>query len=455
VTGRDPSSFRDPDSAVVVRDGIVLRELAPSYAPAYGRLMQSGLYEHLVSGRLLVRHDETARSGTGTVTIKPERIPFISYPYEWCPGQLRAAAQVTLRVQQAALEYGMSLKDASAFNVQFVGARPVFIDTASFEVYEEGRPWVAYSQFCRHFVAPLALAHYRDPRLLRLLAAHLDGIPLDLTASLLPFRTKARLGLGVHIHLQASAGRKLREGQRPEGRVGRTALLGLLDGLSTTIARLETRVGKTSWTGYYGLAQHEGGTLAAKQAIVSDVLKRVEPGTVWDLGANTGRFSALATAAGHRTVAVDADPAVVEKMWRAAAATSDELLLPLVIDLTNPTPGTGWQGRERRSLLQRGPADTVLALAIIHHLAIGHNVPLPEIATFLKACSSRHLVIEFVPKSDPNVVEMLANRRDIFADYTEQAFESAFDACFHRVSRHPLKGTGRVIYHFTPIHPNQ
>lgn len=431
----------------MIRDGVLFRDLAPSYVDRYERLMRSGLYDRLRQQELVLAHEEVERLSDGGVRIRPERVPFISYPYEWCAGQLRDAALATLRIQQIALEYGMSLKDASAFNVQFVRGRAVLIDTASFDFYQEGRPWVAYAQFCRHFLAPLALAAHRDGRLLKLLAAHLDGLPLDLAARLLPWRTRLRPVLALHLHVQAAAGRKA-SSKTVTGTFRKTSFLGLLESLTSLVSRLQARSEKSAWTGYYGLSQHEAGVLQRKEALVSDILKGAGDGPVWDLGANTGRFGRLATALGRHVVAFDADAAVVEAMWQQARDDRDGRLLPLVMDLANPTPSLGWNHRERKSMLERGPADTVMALALIHHLAIGNNVPLEDVAAFLGRCTGRHLIIEFVPKDDPNVVEMLKNRKDIFAGYTQAAFEAAFGSTFRLVSRQRLEGTGRIIYHY-------
>ena len=208
----EPASFRDPSGHVFSRDGTILRRVEVCYAPHYDRLMASGLYERLVAQGFLVAHTEVPLGpldqGAYRV-LRPDRLPFISYPYEWCAGQLRAGALLTLEVMQMALEHGLILKDANAFNIQFVGSRPVLIDTLSFEIYQDGRPWVAYRQFCEHFLAPLALACRRDPRTLGLLRAHLDGVPLSLSSSLLPWPTWLRFGLLTHVHLHARAASRL------------------------------------------------------------------------------------------------------------------------------------------------------------------------------------------------------------------------------------------------------
>ncbi len=205
----DPGSFRDPNGFIFYRGQTLFRQVQRLYQPHYDQLMQSGLYEALVNAGLLIPHveehvDIALKTGAYRV-LRPEPLPFISYPYEWCFSQLRDAALATLQIQMEALRFGMSLKDASAYNIQFRNGKPLLIDTLSFEKYEAGKPWVAYRQFCQHFLAPLALMSYTDIRLGQLLRVHLDGIPLDLTSRLLPCNTKLRMGLLTHIHLHGAA----------------------------------------------------------------------------------------------------------------------------------------------------------------------------------------------------------------------------------------------------------
>jgi hypothetical protein len=238
---REPGSFRDPSGFVFVTDGVLYRQVNRVYEPHYRQLVRSGLYEELVAHRLLVPHEEVdiaADSVDACAILRPERIPFISYPYEWCFSQLKAAALQTLDIQKRALARGMTLRDASAFNIQFRGTSPIFIDSLSFGSYTAGQPWAAYRQFCQHFLGPLALMSTVDASLNQLTRVHLDGVPLALTARLLPARTRLRPGLGVHIHLHGrtdarlSSGKISGTGAAPTGRdMGRTAMLALVDSL--------------------------------------------------------------------------------------------------------------------------------------------------------------------------------------------------------------------------------
>jgi hypothetical protein len=419
-------------------------------------LIDSGLYEHLVERGLLVAHQEAdtalAAAPDAYKVIAPERIPFISYPYEWSFSQLQDAALATLQIQSAAMDRGMTLRDASAYNIQFRDGRPVLIDTLSFGRLHEGEPWVAYRQFCQHFLAPLALMSYRDVRLGQLLRVHLDGVPLDLAAELLPTRAKSRPPLLMHVFAHAKSQTKhsgdaqAGTADRKRGGFNLQAFRGVLSSLESGVRKLSWDPGGTTWSGYYGEADHYSSEAADhKRALVQEYLKAAAPTSVWDLGGNTGPFSRIASEQGTPTVCFDVDPGCVEANYREVVAKGQRNLLPLVMDLTNPSPSIGWDNRERASLKERGPADMAFALALIHHLAIGNNVPLAQVAaTFRGLCT--WLAIEFVPKSDPKVGVLLASREDVFPGYTQEGFERAFEPVFDVQRSELIKGSERTLY---------
>jgi hypothetical protein len=446
-----PSSFRDPAGFVFERDGILYRQVNAVHREHFDHLMHSGLYEKLVASGLLVSHEEAGDAVTADAytVIRPERVGFVSYPYEWCFGEVKDAALATLEIQMAALAHGMSLRDASAYNIQFRGGKPVLIDTLSFERLREGEPWVAYRQFCQHFLAPLALMAYLDVRLGRLLRDHVDGIPLDLAASLLPRRARLRLSLFLHLFSHARSQRRHAADTAPP-RTGRRftlqAFRGLIESLETAVRRLGWSPRRTAWSGYYaedlGYADE---SFEHKKELVRKFVEEVAPQSVWDLGGNVGVFARIAAAQRIPTVCFDVDPSCVEANYRQVVADGEANILPLVLDLTNPTPATGWANRERLSLVERGPADMALALALVHHLAIGNNVPLPMAAAFLSDLC-RWLLVEFVPKEDPRVRRLLAAREDIFPDYTTTGFERAFGERFRIERREEIRESPRTLY---------
>ncbi len=414
-------------------------------------MKNSGLYDRLVDNNLLIPHEEVdvdpPQAEIADRVIKPKTLAFISYPYEWCFGQLRDAALTTLAIQKQALDHGMILRDASAYNIQFEGCRPVFIDTLSFARYEAGRPWVAYQQFCQHFLAPLALMSYNDIRLGQLMRVYIDGIPLDLASSLLPRLTWLSLGLGAHIHLHAKS--QKRYADRPQklfkGKISKHGLMGHMANLEAVIRKLRWKPNRTVWTDYYADASYDDRAMIHKRELVAQYLEIAGPTMVWDLGGNIGRLSRIASEQGRYTVSFDLDGGAVEQNYQEGRLKNETRLLPLILDLTNPSPAIGWANRERMSLADRGPTDTIMALALIHHLAIGNNVPFRCLAEFLRRLC-RTLIIEFIPKTDSQVQRLLASREDIFSWYTQEKFKTVFSETFSIERQARLDNSERTLY---------
>lgn len=446
-----PASFRDPSGFLFLRDSILYRQVNKVHQPHYDHLMESGLAKVLQGEKLLIPHQEIAMQAPepdiAYKIIEPELVFFVSYPYEWSFTQLKDAALLSLQIQKKALEFGMSLKDCSAFNVQFHRGAPIWIDTLSFERYRKGEPWVAYRQLCQHFLAPLALMSFRDVRLSQLLRVYVDGIPLDLASSLLPFRSHFSFGLLSHIHLHARSQKYFATKSRHKRnrKVSLKSLLGFIDNLESAVRKLQWNIQDTEWRDYYEHTNYDNQSFDHKKQLVHTFLKETNPKVIWDLGANTGVFSRIASSMGIETISFDVDPAAVEKNYLEVKRRKETNLLPLFLDLVNPTPGIGWENKERMSLLDRGKADTVLALALIHHLAISNNLSLLKLASFF-ASLAPFLIIEFIPKTDSNVQRLLSTREDIFSDYTKEAFELKFQKYFVIQSSEKIKGSERTIY---------
>ncbi len=447
------ASFRDPGGFIFTDNGILYRQINESCRSDYELLTESGLYDDLVGRGLLIPHEEVeiglARTASAYKVIRPRPVPFISYPYEWCFSQLKDAALLTLEVQALALGRGMTLKDASAYNVQFLDGRPVFIDTLSFAARREGSPWMAYRQFCQHFAAPLALIAHRDAALGQLMRVYIDGIPLPLASKLLPGITKLSPSLQIHIH--AHARMQARYEGRPEAtettrrRMSDRALGTFIEGLRQFISGLRWNLPRTVWGAYDESGSYDDEGLSHKMELVESFLGRIRPATLWDLGANRGLFSRLAVKAGAFAVSWDIDPVAVELNYRDVKTAGEKNLLPLLLDLTNPSPPTGWANAERSSVAGRGPVDACMALALIHHLAIANNLPLGSIARYF-ASLAPGLILEFVPKDDARVRQLLASREDIFPDYTRSGLEEAFGRLYRIVSAEEIRRSSRVLY---------
>ena len=451
-----PGSFRDPSGFLFVLEGLLYRRINYSYKDNYDHLVSSGLYGDLVERGLLIPHEEVTldvQEASGAYKIlKPEKVPFISYPYSWCFSQLKHAAQATLEIQKTALEYGMTLKDCSAYNIQFYKGRPVLIDTLSFEMYQEGQPWTPYKQFCQHFLAPLALMSLKDIRFYKMSRLDIDGVPLDFASTILPFRTHFSFPLLLHIHLHAKSQKhysdKVVDKNKRTAKVSRSALLGLIGSLESAIAKLKWRPEGTEWVDYYQDDSYTDEALEHKMQLVNQYLDMQKPNIVWDLGANTGMYSRIASGKGAMTVSFDVDPACVEVSYLESVKRKETNILPLILDLTNPSPRIGWANEERMSIHDRGPADVVIALALIHHLAISNNVPLSKVASFF-ASICRALIVEFVPKSDAKVKKLLTTREDVFPNYTQQDFEESFGKIFEIQASNQIEHSERMLYLMT------
>jgi len=449
------SSFRDPSGFLFKKEGKVLRQVNQVYKDDYDLLMNSGLYDSLVAKKWLIPHKEIEDEGREGFykILEPEQLRYISYPYEWSFSQLKDAALLTIDIQIEAMKHGVYLKDASAYNVQFHNGRPIFIDTLSFEKYQEGKPWVAYRQYCQHFLGPLALIAYRDYRLLHLLRSFIDGVPLDLASRLLPRRTWLNYSMLAHIHLHAKAQHKYEDVGRDQGtgvraKIGRTQLEGLLTSLRNAADSLVWKYAITEWGDYYQDTNYVDESMTNKERLVSKFLADHKPSsspTAADFGANTGKFSRLAIKQGYFVLAHDIDEVAVDKNYREAVENSEHSILPLIQDLTNPSSSIGWAHKERMAFGERHDVDVGMALAIIHHIAISNNVPLVSVAEFFSDLC-KFLIIEFVPKSDSQVKRLLATREDVFPDYNETGFEQAFNQYFTILSAEKLRGSERTLY---------
>jgi hypothetical protein len=286
-------------------------------------------------------------------------------------------------------------------------------------------------------------------RLSKLLREYIEGIPLDLISSLLPKKTYFNFNLAAHIHLHARYQKKHEEHTsisiNNQPTISRKSLLGLVDSLESAIKAMNLDSNRSEWEGYYSECAHVSKNVEKKIELVTDYLDFLKPRKVWDLGANTGVFSRIASDRDIFTISIDGDPNCVEASYLQALERNEKNLLPLWIDLNNPSPGIGWENKERMSLWKRGPVETILALALIHHLAISNNVPLAKIARLLRnSCHS--LIIEFVPKPDSMVQKLLASRQDIFPNYTQKAFESELSQYFNIIKSAKVGDSERILY---------
>lgn len=453
----DSASFRDRSGRVYHRDGRIYRTVMLQAADDFEFVRGTGLIDRLVQAKQLVAENHAnvdlvggAAAGARYVLEHP-KLPFISYPYEWSFGALKSAALLQLDVHLEALEHGVTLSDASAYNVQFQGASPIFIDGLSFRRYVDGEYWSGHRQFCDQFLNPLLLQSILGVPHNAWYRGSLDGISAEHLNDLLPWHSKLSWGVFTNVVMQARLQSRTRNDdsalRRAEARkLPLTGLKELLRGMRRWISRLRPKgVRTTDWQGYADNNSYQAEESAAKRQFVAEFVREVSPDMLWDMGCNTGDYSMVALESGAgRVVGFDFDHNAVDAAYQRSAAT-DAKFLPLVLDAVNPSPGQGWAQSERKGLDERGSADALVALALVHHLAIGKNVPLTDVVNWLVQLAPVG-IIEFVQKSDPMVQQLLRLREDIFEDYNQQTFEAALERHASITKSEQVSATGRRLY---------
>lgn len=454
-----PASWRDPSGFIFTRkdsnDRLIYRQVNQSFKEHFDFFISSGCYDHLVKKELLIPHEvikeNLSGSGDFYLTLKPEKVDFISYPYEWSFDMLQDAALLTLQLVKESIPFGMILKDATPYNVQWHKGKFIFLDTLSFEKYDE-EPWIAYRQFCENFLSPLLLMHYAKMPLQQLLLAYPEGIPLPVTKSLLPKRSRFSLNVYLHIHLHSKMARKgSLEGEKSKGQVQKTGklskqkLLTLISSLESLVQKLKLPEQKSTWSDYYDEA-HSKTYLDEKRNVIQQWISQSRNiSTAADLGGNTGEFSKLLAEKNIRVITTDFDPYCINHLYTEIKTNRLQNIQPLILDLSNPTPAIGVNNEERDSFSGRCNVDLAMALALIHHLAIGKNIPFEMVADLFSRVG-KNLIIEFVPKDDEKIKFMLSQKKDIYTSYTQENFEKAFENYFSIQAKQTFNTSGRTLY---------
>jgi hypothetical protein len=454
----EPGSFRDWDSRVFYDDGRVLRALSEDGLADWSALAASKLFPQAVAeGKLVAtsRLEETPIADAAAV-LEHERIPFISYPYEWTFSMLRDAALLQLELLRRALDEDLILKDSSSYNVQWSGARPVFIDIGSFERLRPGEPWAGYRQFCMLYLNPLLLQAYKGVDFRPWLRGSLAGITPVEARRLLSFRDLFRKGVLTNVALHARLERKHDDSDRDVKtelkRAGfkKELIVANVRRLEKLVRGLGWEPGSSTWSGYSATTSYDEADAARKEEFVREVVHTREWNLVWDIGCNEGRHTRIAAENARYVVALDGDSAVVDRLYRSLAAEGATTILPLVADVTDPSPALGWHGLERQTLEARGRPELTLCLAVLHHVAIGGNVPVPEFLSWLAELRTA-LVIEFPTRDDPRVAALLTRKKTgAHPDYDREPFELALAERFDVERTEELAGGTRVLYHANP-----
>ena len=453
----EPGSFRDNKGRIYYVGDRVFRTIMPAGIEDFDAVRATGLIDELVEAGLLIPEIPVDKSLLGDcaadarLVLEHPRLPLISYPYEWSFEALKAAALAHLELHQKALQKNVTLSDATAFNMQFRGTKPLFIDSLSLRIYDEGEFWAGHRQFCEQFVNPLLLRSVLGVPHNAWFRGAMEGISAEELSHLLPWRSRFSWNILTHVfvqaRLQSASGSADKAAQRAKTRkLAKIGFEQILHTLQRWISTLEPRKsGATVWQNYANDNSYVDDETERKRDFVTEFIRSVEPELVFDIGCNTGDYSILALESGaRRAVGLDFDHGALDYAFRRAREL-DVDFLPLHLDAANPSPSQGWMQKERQGLMQRARGDGVLALAVVHHLAISKNLPLPEILDWIIEIAPQG-VIEFVPKSDPMVQRLLSLREDIFPDYNEESFRDSIAARARVVNSSMVSSSGRALY---------
>ncbi|HSR67210.1 MAG TPA: methyltransferase [Acidobacteriota bacterium] len=465
----EPGSFRDRTGRIVYADGAVYRLLSRQGQAEWRALSSSDFFRQCLQEEKIIATEEAGWEELGPeVSFSPEswpgllrhqRIPFISYPYEWSFDMLKDAALLHLDLLRRALAADMLMKDSSPYNVQWHGTDPVFIDVLSFQRLEQGEPWSGYRQFCQLFLNPLLLEAYKKVDFRPFLRGSIEGITPAQCDALMSLRDRFRRGVFSHVYLQSKLENRFAHSRQPvKGQIqqagfDKSLIERNVQNLHRLIARLRKTEGSSPWSDYVRQHSYSDGDQQAKADFVRRGVSMIGPNLVWDLGCNVGEFSRIAAEAADYVVAIDSDSLTVGRLYRQLKHEGNRKILPLVVNLADPSPDLGWRCRERRELSARGTPDLTLCLALVHHMVIGANIPLDEFIDWLASLNSS-LIIEFVSKEDPMAQALLRNKPDQYRDYNQALFEECLRKHFRLRHRRVLTSGTRVLYLAERIRPS-
>ncbi len=447
---RNTSSFRDPSGYVFIEDNKVKRVINPIYFEQYKALTDSGFYQTLFDKKYLIPHQEVSKTDS-KISIEASKIPFVTYPYEWSFLQYKHAALLTLKIQKLCLHNNFILKDASAFNITFHEGKPIFIDTLSFDFYQENNPWLAYKQFIMHFLGPLVLTKYFGQDHLKTLSQNLEGISLQKLSQLLPFKSYFSPTIVTNIHLLAKYDKKYESDKKTvNNNLSKASQIKLLDGLYDFISNLSVNE-KTEWDHYYNQINYDEKAYQFKKEVVKDWFLSIKGESLIDIGGNDGTFSRELKDVANLIIVADVDPNAVEQNYKQVLKNKEKTILPIVADVLNPSANYGFNNEERFSFIDRvkdSNLDGCLALAVIHHITLSGNIPFSLSAQFFSKMAP-NLLIEFPTRSDSWVQFLLDSKREFknhFDFYNEENFEKEYSVYFEIINKQKIASSERILY---------
>jgi hypothetical protein len=456
----DTGSFRDRDGRIYRYGDRIIRGVSKTALAEFKKLESTAFYSKSLEKGSIIGSDlldsgnvdlpsEVMQQWAGF--IEHRLIPVISYPYEWTFGMLRDAALLQLELLEAAIEEGMTLKDATPYNIQFDAGKPVFIDIASFETLPAGAPWTGYRQFCEMFLFPLMLQAYRGIHFQPLMRSCIDGINVQTAAKLFGLRDRMRSGVLTHVWLQAKLDSRYGNTQKnvrsdlKKAGFNQAMILANVRKLAKLIRKLNWQGEGSEWGGYEAFHNYSESDHQLKESFIDQSVAGSNADIIWDIGCNTGQFSKVAARHASHVLAMDLDHFAVERLYRETRGTGLTNILPLVQNITDPSPNWGWRNRERVDLKKRARPDMVLCLALIHHVVITANVPMEEFVNWLAGLSDQ-LVIEYVSRSDDKVKTLLRNKEDRYSDYSREELENKLAKYFRIVRQQEMESGNRTLY---------
>lgn len=462
----EPGSFQDRSSRIVYLNDQVYRILNQQAADNWQQFKTTRCFQNALTNAQLVQTEDATNTNLTAVfpeidtrgVLQHERIPVVSYPYEWSFGMLKDAALLHLNLLNNAISDNFMIKDATAYNVQWQGARPVFIDIPSFEPLEQGKPWAGYRQFCQMFLYPLMLMAYKNIPFHAWMRGSIQGIEPQAMAPLFSVLDYVKPGVLPHVILHAKLQQQYATPDKQQQLVNslqneqyaKALIVNNVKGLTQLIEKLTWQQSVSTWSAYAANNSYTSEESQDKIKFIETAISNRRWQTTWDIGCNTGTFSKLASKYSDTVLALDADHLSVEHLYQHLKASEYKNILPMVMNLADPSPALGWQGLERKSLPQRSQPELILALALIHHMVISHNIPVRDFIDWLGGLKS-HLIIEFVTKDDPMVKTLLMNKADQYDDYNQAYFEKCLRHWYHIEKQETSRSGTRILYFLSPL----
>lgn len=463
---RISGSFRDPSGYVFMHQERIFRSMDAAATDILKNLDSKGhlaawAKEGLIVGTRFVTDEallgelHAAHPGF-TAFLEHDRLTHITYPYEWSTSMLADAGLLTLKLQQKLIPLGLSLKDATAYNIQFVKGRPIFIDLTSIEKPARLDIWFALGQFNRMFLFPLLLAKHAGWDNRSYFLANLDGRTTLQTGQAFSFLKRWSPSLVLDIGLPYVLENRVKEGKKHAPVAASTAPAnapaGNAEVQKMTLNRLAKKITslantlapKTVWGDYTQICSYDETAEASKKALVREYIEQVKAGSVLDIGCNTGDYSRIAATCGADVLATDFDIAAVEQMY-LRLKKEPQTITPMVVDIANPSPGIGYMNQERPAFLDRAKPDCILALAVIHHLLVGANLSMESIRDLFASITQKYLVLEFVPTDDVMFKRLIEFRVNLFEHITLDFCKTVFGARFNILREEAIQNSPRTL----------